>query len=165
MVGDITKISEMGLFLEKNVGLTCLDSTSMAQKPVVLSLPSKLQSHPLVSRYHYNNFHTKNKSVLQKVVVSKDCFSYQFLCNKWLAVDEDDGKIERVLLVAGDKELATANNVFIDKSTSGFTDAHMWFSVAVRPQHSNFTRLQRLTCCLSWLAMTMVASILWFVLI
>ena len=92
-------------------------------------------------------------------------FSYIFRCDNWLAVDEGDGKIERVLSAADDNELTRAKNLFKDKSTFGLSDAHIWLSIIVRPQQSTFTRLQRLTCCLSWLAMTMVASILWLILI
>lgn len=42
------------------------------------------------------------------------------------------------------------------------TDGHLWFSVVTRPARSTFTRVQRLTCCLSILLCTMLANIMFY---
>ena len=43
-----------------------------------------------------------------------------------------------------------------------FFDGHLWFSVFSRPTRSNFTRLQRITCCLSLLFCTMIANAMFY---
>ena len=44
---------------------------------------------------------------------------YNFLCNKWLAIDEGDGKLERVLTPASDDELVNPKTVFEAKASEG----------------------------------------------
>ena len=38
----------------------------------------------------------------------------------------------------------------------------MWLSVAVRPEDSNFTRLERLACCLTLLFLTMISNAMFY---
>ena len=68
-----------------------------------------------------------------------------------------------MLTPASNYELFDSKQVFEDRAKNGMTDGHMWLSVAVRTQQSSFTRVQRLTCCLSWLSMTMLASAMWYI--
>ncbi|XP_066302803.1 polycystin family receptor for egg jelly-like [Branchiostoma lanceolatum] len=42
------------------------------------------------------------------------------------------------------------------------SDDHLWFSVALRPARSPFTRVQRLSCCLTLLYSTMITNIMFF---
>lgn len=85
-----------------------------------------------------------------------------FLCDRWLAVDKDDGLIERFIPVSTDEELASFGHIFAFKSRQDLTDGHLWFSVLSRPTWSTFTRVQRLSCCLSLLFTTMVANAMWY---
>ena len=48
------------------------------------------------------------------------------------------------------------------KGTQYFTDYHLWFSSFTRPSYSNFTRAQRLTCCLSLLMSYMAVNAAWY---
>ncbi|XP_064613093.1 polycystin-1-like protein 2 [Liolophura sinensis] len=101
---------------------------------------------------------------LHKIVVEdiqKDK-RYIFPCERWLAVDEDDGKIERTLPVCGKDDLVTFGNLFNDNIRTNITDSHLWLSVVMRPNQSHFTRLQRLSCCLSLLFLTMIASAMFY---
>ena len=41
-------------------------------------------------------------------------------------------------------------------------DDHIWLSVGYRKTRSTFTRVQRLSCCLSILFLTMVSNAMWF---
>ena len=41
-------------------------------------------------------------------------------------------------------------------------DGHLWFSVYTRPPNSSFTRVQRLTCCISLLFSSMVANAMFY---
>ncbi|XP_078571582.1 polycystin-1-like protein 2 [Branchiostoma floridae x Branchiostoma japonicum] len=85
-----------------------------------------------------------------------------FLCNRWLAADEDDGKIHRVLLAAEPDQLTKFRNLFLSKSARDMNDDHVWFSVLGRPARSPFTRVQRLSCCLTLLYSTMLTNIMFF---
>ncbi|XP_021359195.1 uncharacterized protein LOC110454143 [Mizuhopecten yessoensis] len=101
---------------------------------------------------------------LSKVVVSdlQTGQTYFFLCNRWLAVEEDDGMIDRMLPVAGTEDLTKFNTLFLTKTKRSLTDSHLWVSVFSRPQRSHFTRVQRLSCILSLVMTTMVANAMFY---
>ncbi|XP_066287702.1 uncharacterized protein [Branchiostoma lanceolatum] len=85
---------------------------------------------------------------LTKIVVT-DCNNdakYTFVCDKWLAVEEGDGQVDRLLTVATEKDLTSIGKVFSSKTNKDFRDGHLWFSVLGRPAYSSFTRVQRLSC-------------------
>ena len=84
------------------------------------------------------------------------------MCDDWLAVEEGDGKIEKTLFPASKKELTKFNVLFTSEVRKNLTDGHIWFSVVARPPRSNFTRVQRLTCCLSILLCTMVSNAMFY---
>ncbi|EDO40050.1 predicted protein, partial [Nematostella vectensis] len=85
-----------------------------------------------------------------------------FVCDDWLAVDEGDGKIDRVIYPATKNELTKFNVLFATEVRKNLTDGHLWFSVVTRPANSPFTRVQRLTCCLSILLCTMLANLMFY---
>ena len=85
-----------------------------------------------------------------------------FVCDDWLAVDESDGKIERILYPASKNELTKFNVLFASEVRKNLTDGHIWFSVVARPPHSTFTRVQRLTCCLCILMTTLIANAMFY---
>ncbi|KAI8498078.1 hypothetical protein Bbelb_240220, partial [Branchiostoma belcheri] len=80
----------------------------------------------------------------------------------WLAADEDDGKVHRVLPKATPDEMTNFRNLFLGKSARDMTDDHVWFSVLGRPARSPFTRAQRLSCCLTLLYSNMFTNIMFF---
>ncbi|KAI8502779.1 hypothetical protein Bbelb_194810 [Branchiostoma belcheri] len=101
---------------------------------------------------------------LSKVVIqhlSSGQLDY-FICNKWLALDEDDGRIDRMVFVASPEEMAAASNLISERAAKDFHDGHLWFSVVGRPARSGFTRAQRLACCMSTVYSTMLANIMFF---
>ena len=71
-------------------------------------------------------------------------------------------QIDRLIPVAGKEELTNFNHLFWKKTKKNLTDGHIWFSVVNRPVRSRFTRVQRLTCCISLLFCSMMASILFY---
>ncbi|XP_035698747.1 polycystic kidney disease protein 1-like 2 [Branchiostoma floridae] len=87
---------------------------------------------------------------------------HYFLCNRWLAFDEDDEQIERVLPAAKDEQLVAFSTLFADRTTKDLRDGHIWYSVYGRPASSPFTRTQRVSCCLSIIMCTMLANIMFF---
>ncbi|EDO38018.1 predicted protein, partial [Nematostella vectensis] len=85
-----------------------------------------------------------------------------FVCNNWLAVDENDGSVDRTLTVANKKDLAKFNILFVNATRRNLLDGHLWLSVVTRPPKSTFTRVQRLTCCLVLLLTTMVSNAMFY---
>lgn len=87
---------------------------------------------------------------------------FVFLCYRWFACDEDDGQVERIIPIAGRDELREFTYLFRNRAKKDFSDAHLWFSIALRPPRSQFTRVQRVSCCLSILLCTMLANVMWY---
>lgn len=87
---------------------------------------------------------------------------YFFILNKWLAIEEDDAAIDRIVPVAGKEEMTSFNHLFWTKARKDLMDGHIWFSIFGRPHTSRFTRCQRLTVCLTLLFATMVANITFY---
>lgn len=85
-----------------------------------------------------------------------------FVCNRWLAAERDDGKIERVLYVSTPAEINSFKNKFYSRAASGLGDGHIWLSVICRPPTSSFTRVQRVSCCLSVLMSAMVTNAMFY---
>ena len=88
--------------------------------------------------------------------------TWQLVCENWLAVESDDGKVCRILPVANEQELTNFNHVFSKKALTGLADGHIWFSIVSRPPTSNFTRVQRLSCALCLLCCTMITSAMFY---
>ena len=84
------------------------------------------------------------------------------LCENWLAVESEDGKVCRILSVANEQELTNFNQLFSARAIKGLADGHIWFSIVSRPPTSNFTRVQRLSCALCLLCCTMITSAMFY---
>ncbi|XP_046579125.1 polycystic kidney disease protein 1-like 2 [Haliotis rubra] len=131
----------------------------------VLSVPQSLGSLLFLRIWHDNSGKGIDSDWYLNMVVVKDIqtdIKYVFLCDRWLAVDKDDGLIERFIPVSTNEELKSFGHIFAFKSRQDLTDGHLWFSVLSRPTWSTFTRVQRLSCCLSLLFTTMVANAMWY---
>ncbi|XP_035677265.1 polycystic kidney disease protein 1-like 2 [Branchiostoma floridae] len=126
--------------------------------------------------WHNNAGYSPSWFLSQVVVVNKGTnVTTYFLCNRravsmplsphpslWLAIDREDGNIERAVPAAGPEEMTSFRTVFGAKSARDMNDGHLWFSVAGRPARSPFTRVQRLSCCLTLLYSTMLTNIMFF---
>ncbi|XP_035669852.1 polycystic kidney disease protein 1-like 2 [Branchiostoma floridae] len=87
---------------------------------------------------------------------------YVFFCQRWLAVEMEDGKVDRFLSAAGRDELTNFSSIFQTKTRQDISDGHLWFSVASRPTRSHFTRVQRASCCLSLVFLTMITNAMFY---
>lgn len=63
---------------------------------------------------------------------------------------------------ATERDMISFKKIFNTKIRKEICDNHLWFSVAYRPARSPFTRLQRLSCCLSLLFSFMVATAMFY---
>ncbi|XP_036441849.1 polycystic kidney disease protein 1-like 2 [Colossoma macropomum] len=100
-----------------------------------------------------------NKVMVQDVETGQ---KWHFLCSSWLAIDMGEGTLDKVFPVATDKDLKGFSNLFFMKTAKDFCDGHIWYSVVSRPASSNFTRVQRISCCFSLLLCTMLTSIIFW---
>ncbi|NWW84430.1 PK1L2 protein, partial [Rhynochetos jubatus] len=87
---------------------------------------------------------------------------WYFLCNSWLAIDIGECVLDKVFPVATEQDMKKFSNLFFMKTSKGFQDGHIWYSVFSRPPRSSFTRAQRVSCCFSLLLCTMLTSIMFW---
>ncbi|XP_033737386.1 polycystic kidney disease protein 1-like 2 [Pecten maximus] len=131
----------------------------------LLSVPFNLGNLVFLRIWHDNSGKGKDADWFLNMVLIKDLQNNQkfvFLCNQWLAVDKGDQEIERLLPVATQSELSNFDHLFYTRTRQDLTDGHLWISVLSRPTQSVFTRVQRLSCCLSLLFLTMVTNAMWY---
>ncbi|XP_063964557.1 polycystin-1-like protein 1 [Lytechinus pictus] len=127
----------------------------------IISVPESLGNIQRLQLWH-NNAGLSPSWYLSRVSV-RDLLTGQkwfFICERWFAVEEDDGKIERELLVVEDGVGFT--KAFFAKGSQYFADYYLWSSVFTRPPYSIFTRVQRLTCCLCISMGFMCVNTLWY---
>ncbi|ESP04057.1 hypothetical protein LOTGIDRAFT_109826, partial [Lottia gigantea] len=131
----------------------------------VMGVPKGLGPLSYLRIWHDNSGKKKHQGwYLSKVIVTdlQTNQIYFFLCNRWLAVEEDDGMIDRILPVAGNSDVTNFNHLFFSQTKKNFTDSHLWISVFSRPQKSYFTRVQRVGCILSLVFTTMMADAMFY---
>ncbi|XP_052068318.1 uncharacterized protein LOC127707695 isoform X2 [Mytilus californianus] len=104
-----------------------------------------------------------NSWYLHKIVVTdiQTDERYVFHCDKWLAMDMDDGLIDRIIPVINNKECGF-ETAFSQQSRANVTENHLWLSLAIRPQKNSFTRVQRLSVILMLLFLTMITNAMFF---
>ena len=87
---------------------------------------------------------------------------YTFIATRWLAVELEDGKVDRTFPVSGSSQLKAFNYLFINKARRDLSDAHLWFSIYGRPPRSSFSRCQRLSVAMSLLFTHMLANVMFY---
>lgn len=85
-----------------------------------------------------------------------------FMHNDWFAVDKGDGRIDRRLHAASEKDKTQFKTLFYSHTAKSFSDKHLWISVVLRPPSSTFTSVQRITCCFSLLFTAMLANAMFY---
>lgn len=116
--------------------------------------------------WHDNSGSTSNKSSwFLKFIIVHDIQTreqFYFICNQWLSVDSDDGRLDRLLPVCGEKQKTELRYLINKQTKQSLSDEHLWLSVLARPTQSSFSRTERLTCCLTLLTLTMLMNILYY---
>ena len=86
-----------------------------------------------------------------------------FQCFMWLAVDKGDGLVDRSLSCSSTAKKGMDFTLFVqNRVAKEFSNKHLWFSVATRSPRHRFTRVQRLTCCLSLMLTAMLANAMFY---
>ena len=98
------------------------------------------------------------EEILIRDVQSKQ--SWKFMANQWFALERGDGRIERVFDQTS-SHLDFGNEV-ARRWRIGLAEWHIWVSVVTKLRKSRFTRVQRLSCCLSVLLTSMFANAMFY---
>lgn len=87
--------------------------------------------------------------------------SWTFLYSDWVAVDRGSVSLKLTLQPCSLEDLTGhTNQQFLFKSSRDLRESHLWLSIASKPSYSSFTRVQRLSCALCLLLMTMLTSLM-----
>jgi hypothetical protein len=104
----------------------------------------------------------------------------EFLCNRWLACEKEDGEvitgsaqdqgsisilsiftflqIERVIQASGDRG---CQQMMFHSAANHIKENHLWFSIFMRNPRSRFTRLQRTSTAFALLFLSMLVDAMW----
>ena len=87
------------------------------------------------------------------------CHRYTFCYDDWLAIDEGQGRLDEMLI---EGRTVDRKSLFDNNVQTNLLNDHLWFSIAYRKSLSTFTRVQRLSCCIAILYLSMIASAMWY---
>lgn len=124
---------------------------------------SRLKDLDLDGMCLLERFTVSFNTLLYKTYILVVSFRYMFLCNKWLSVHRCDCKTEYILHASTQKDVNDGTQLLNTNINKVFTTDHLWLSVGYRKTRSVFTRVQRLSCCLATIMLSMVASAMWYV--
>nr|XP_033797153.1 polycystic kidney disease protein 1-like 3 [Geotrypetes seraphini] len=86
---------------------------------------------------------------------------WYFLCESWLANDLEDCRMDKIFPAASESDLSCLRHVLSRTVERLFKD-HLWFSVLNRCPWSPFTRVQRISCCLTLFICNMVINLMFW---
>lgn len=71
-------------------------------------------------------------------------------------------QVDRIIPVANREQMTQFSHLFAERTRKNLADGHLWFSVVARPPQSRFTRVQRVSCCLCLLFVSMLANAMFY---
>ncbi|CAF1262786.1 unnamed protein product, partial [Adineta ricciae] len=139
----------------------------------IITTPKSLGSLEYIHIWHDNSGQGSAASWFLKHIIVRDLQTmkeFYFICQRWLAVEHDNGavstksnlRIERLLSVASENEKQNYSNILSKKVYENLSDRHLWFSIFSRLTSKKFTRVQRCTCCIVLFFITMLFNILYY---
>ena len=84
------------------------------------------------------------------------------MVDDWLSAAEGDGQIERTVHLSNTNDLSQGRSLLQSNIKRKFFDDHIWLSVLYRKSRSPFTRVQRLSSCLTILYLMMITNAMWY---
>ena len=127
----------------------------------VLSLSQSLGTIQAVQIGHDNSGENPSWFLEEIVVIDEQVNqSWAFTSSQWLALEREDGRIERIIEKAPNE--GTFRHEVLKRWWRGLTETHLWVSVLAKPRRSRFTRVQRASCCLSVLLTAMFANAMFY---
>jgi polycystin 1L2 len=128
-------------------------------------LQRPLGSLNYIKIWHDNSGQGDNASWYLKHIIVNDLQSnekFYFICEKWMAVEKEDGKLERVLFVACEPQRTEFKYLLQKQARESLTDSHLWLSIFNRPVNSTFKRLDRVTCGFVFIYLSMLLNIFYY---
>ena len=110
----------------------------------------------------HNNFGDSPSWFLEEIFIRdvQSNQSWKFMVSQWFALERGDGRIERMF------QATVSQMDFVSEVARrwwrGLTELHIWVSVAAKPKRSHFSRVQRVSCCLSVLLTSMFANAMFY---
>ena len=71
---------------------------------------------------HFQGWHLNRVLVVDCQTGAK----HPFIVDRWLAVDEEDGLIERMVPISGEQELTNFATLFSHRTKNQLSDGHLW---------------------------------------
>ena len=128
-----------------------------------LSLKKSLGSLFKLHVWHDNSGDSPSWFLLEIVVEDVQTREkWHFIANRWLAVEKDLGEVELELRAASKEDLIEFKNVLHSRAQKAVGDSHLWISLFTKAPHNQFTRCQRLSCCLSVIFCAMVTGAMFY---
>ncbi|CAF1181508.1 unnamed protein product [Adineta steineri] len=131
----------------------------------IIAVPKSLGLLDYIRIWHDNSGVGSSASWYLKYIIVRDLQSmdkFYFICQQWLGVEKDDGRIERTLPIASEAEKQDFSYVLSKKAYHSVSDGHLWFSIFSRPPSNKFTRVQRCTCCFVLFFTSMLLNIMYY---
>ncbi|KAH3817413.1 hypothetical protein DPMN_118947, partial [Dreissena polymorpha] len=85
--------------------------------------------------------------------------AYSFIAEKWLSVETE---VFVNMNAKSENEPIEFESRFFYQTRDRLSESHMWVSIFYRPQISPFTRVQRLSCALVYISLTMIANAMFY---
>ena len=127
----------------------------------VLSLSQSLGTIQAVRIGHDNSGESPSWFLEEIVVIDNQLNqSWAFTSNQWLALEREDGRIERIIEKALNE--GTFRREVLKRWWRGLTETHLWVSVLAKLRRSRYTRVQRASCCLSALLTAMFVNAIFY---
>ena len=174
-----TKVKVVFDFFPINVGrsfndLRLIHFSSQCPGEIELDVVHRLSTHLFIRSlgrlnfirlWHDNSGPGPSASWYLKYVLVRDLQTmnkFDFIVQRWFAVEKDDGLIERTIPLASQTEREQFSYLLSKKVSDNVSDNHLWFSIFSRPASNPFTRVQRCTCSFAFLFISMLFNIIYY---
>ncbi|KAL9954036.1 hypothetical protein ACROYT_G041524 [Oculina patagonica] len=130
----------------------------------IFHLENSLGSIVKIEMWHDNSGKNSSWFLDQVRIVDKSTGEkWDFFHHNWLALHKGDGST-KVTLMSNDPNQhgPGLKNMFYSVSSTDLADYHLWASVVTRPPRNPFTRVQRASCCLSFLYLAMICNAMFY---
>ena len=84
---------------------------------------------------------------------------YVFPCERWLSVETS---LEANLIGVSEGDTVQFESRFFTHARDRISENHMWMSILYRPVSSTFSRVERASCALAYILLTMVANAMYY---
>ena len=86
-------------------------------------------------------------------------YRYIFPCERWLSVETS---LEANLTSVTQGKPVQFESRFFNQARGRLSENHMWMSILYRPVSSTFSRVERASCALAYILLTMVSNAMYY---